>query len=53
MKKFLFKLRWVVDYYIIYFTYNPHKIKRYHDYMVNRYGNKYTEIFTGDEDSSK
>jgi hypothetical protein len=53
MKKYLFNLGWLFDYYVIYFTYNPNKIKRYHEYMSKKYGNKYTDLFTEPEEDSK
>jgi hypothetical protein len=53
MKKLLFNLGWLFDFYVIYFTYSPRKIQRYHEYMTKRYGNKYTDLFTGPEEGSK
>lgn len=53
MKKFLFNLSWLFDYFVIYFTYNPNKIQRYHRYMIKRYGKKYTDLFTEPEEDSK
>ena len=53
MKKFLFNLGWLFDYYVIYFTYNSFKIKRYHEYMSKKYGNKYTDLFTEPDEDSK
>ena len=53
MKKFLFNLRWFFDFYVIYFTYNPGKIKRYHEYMTNKYGNKYVDLFSDGDGESK
>jgi hypothetical protein len=53
MKKLLFNIKWLFDFYVIYFTYNPRKIQRYHEYMTKRYGNKYTDLFTGPEEDSK
>ena len=53
MKKFLFNLRWLFDYYLIYFTYNPKKIQRYHKYMIKRYGNRYVDLFSDGEGESK
>lgn len=47
MKKFLFNLQWWFDYHVIYFTYNTYKINRYHNYMIKKYGEKYTDLFTG------
>ena len=53
MKKFLFNLHWLFDFYVIYFTYNPRKIQRYHEYMTKRYGNKYVDLFTDPDGDSK
>jgi hypothetical protein len=53
MKKYLFNLGWLFDFYVIYFTYNPNKIQRYHEYMTKKYGNKYTDLFTEPEEGSK
>jgi hypothetical protein len=53
MKKFLFNLGWLFDYYVIYFTYNPNKIQRYHEYMTKRYGKRYIDLFSEPEDESK
>jgi hypothetical protein len=53
MKKFLFNLRWFFDFYVIYFTYNPSKIKRYHEYMTKKYGNKYVDLFSDGDGESK
>jgi hypothetical protein len=53
MKKFLFNLRWLFDFYVIYFTYNPSKIKRYHQYMTKKYGDKYVDLFSDGNDSNK
>ena len=47
MKKFLFNLGWIIDYYLIYFLYNTRKIQRYHNYMTLKYGKKYTDLFNG------
>ena len=53
MKKFLFNLRWLFDYYVIYFTYNPKKIQRYHRYMTKKYGNKYADLFSDRDGDGK
>ena len=53
MKKFLFNLGWLFDYYVIYFTYNPNKIQRYHEYMTKRYGKRYIDLFSEPEDETK
>lgn len=41
MKKLLQKIDWIIDYYFIYFLYNTNKIDRYHDYMKNKWKEKY------------
>lgn len=53
MKKFLFNLRWLFDFYVIYFTYNPQKIKRYHIYMTKKYGEKYVNLFEDRDGDNK
>lgn len=53
MKKFLFNLRWLFDYYVIYFVHNPRKIQRYHKYMIDRYGNRYIDLFSDKDGESK
>lgn len=52
-EKLLFNLKWIVDYYFIYFLYNDRKIKAYHHYMTRRYGHKYTDLFTNREGESQ
>ena len=42
MKKILNKIDWIWDYYFVYFLYNANKIKRYHNYMAGKWGEKYT-----------
>ncbi len=37
MKKTLEKLEWIIDYYLVYFLYNPNKIDRYHEFMLNKW----------------
>ncbi len=37
MKNLLAKLEWILDYYVLYFTYNPNKIDRYHTYMDEKW----------------
>lgn len=43
MKKFRLYLKWLIDYYFIYFLYNERKIILYHHYMTRKYGKKYTD----------
>lgn len=52
-EKLLFNLKWIVDYYFIYFLYNGRKIKAYHHYMTRRYGNRYTDLFNNREGESQ
>jgi hypothetical protein len=42
MKKFLRELDWKWDYYFVIFLYNPNKVDRYHLYMINKWGRRYT-----------
>jgi hypothetical protein len=51
--RLLFNLKWIVDYYFIYFLYNDRKIKAYHHYMTRRYGNRYTDLFNNGEGESQ
>ncbi len=37
MKGIIKKMDWFFDYYIAYFLYNPHKIDKYHAYMLNKW----------------
>lgn len=48
-EKLLFNLKWIIDYYFIYFLYNGRKIKAYHHYMTRRYGHKYTDLFNNQD----
>jgi hypothetical protein len=52
-EKLLFNLKWIIDYYFIYFLYNDRKIKAYHHYMTRKYGNKYTDLFTNRDGESQ
>ena len=35
--RFLKKLEWMIDYYLVYFLYNEKKRNRYHKYMKSKY----------------
>jgi hypothetical protein len=37
------EIKWIFDYYIAYFTYKTDKLDRYHDYMIQKWGKKYTD----------
>jgi hypothetical protein len=37
------RIAWIIDYYFLYFMYNPRKIDRYHQRMINKYGDKYMD----------
>lgn len=37
MKQFISRVEWISDYYVLYFLYNPNKIERYYQYMVNKW----------------
>lgn len=41
MKNVIQLILWKIDFYIIYFLYNPKKLYRYHKYMLTRWGKKY------------
>jgi hypothetical protein len=41
MKKLLFQLGWIFNYYFGYFFYKDYEKHRYHMYMFNKYGEKY------------
>lgn len=43
MKKILDKIEWIFDYYFAWITYNGYKFDKYHEYMVKRWGEKYTK----------
>jgi hypothetical protein len=43
MRKFLKELEWKIDYYLVIFLYNPNKTYRYHKYMTDKWGTRYTE----------
>lgn len=45
MKRLLTKVEWIFDYYIAYLLYNPRKFDRYHDYMKQKWGEKYTKTY--------
>jgi hypothetical protein len=53
MRKLRYNIGWILDYYFIYFLYNDRKIKAYHHYMIRKYGDKYTNLFSKREDESK
>jgi hypothetical protein len=42
MRKFLKELDWKFDYYFVIFLYNPNKSNRYHKYMTDKWGSRYT-----------
>lgn len=42
MTKFLKELEWKIDYYLVIFLYNPNKTHRYHKYMTDKWGTRYT-----------
>ena len=48
-KKLLTKIEWALDYYIVYFLYNPHKHNEYIRYMINKWGDKYKTKLNGDK----
>ncbi len=37
MKKITDKLEWIFDYYIAYFLYNPNKIDRYNQFLIEKW----------------
>lgn len=45
MKKILTKIEWIFDYYFAWMTYNGYKLHKYHKYMVNKWGERYTKKF--------
>lgn len=47
------RLKWIVDYYFIYFLYTDRKIRSYHRYMTKKYGNRYTDLFNNREERSQ
>jgi hypothetical protein len=48
-----YRLKWIIDYYIVYFLYNNRKIHRYHQYMSDKYGNRYVDLFNNREGKSQ
>jgi hypothetical protein len=42
MKKFFKEIDWRIDYYFVYFLYNSNKVHRYHRYMIDKWGARYT-----------
>ena len=42
MKKFFKEIEWRIDYYFVIFLYNPNKVHRYHRYMIDKWGTRYT-----------
>ena len=40
-RKILKKLDWIWDFYFSYLLYNSSKLTIYHNYMVNKWGDKY------------
>lgn len=37
MKRLINKLEWIIDYYFVYFLYNPQKIERYYNYLNDKW----------------
>jgi hypothetical protein len=37
MKRLINKLEWIIDYYFVYFLYNPQKIDRYYNYLDDKW----------------
>jgi len=37
MKRLIHKLEWIIDYYFVYFLYNPQKIDRYYNYLNDKW----------------
>lgn len=37
MKRLINKLEWIIDYYFVYFLYNPQKIDRYYNYLNDKW----------------
>ena len=44
MKKFLKEVEFKFDYYFVIFLYNSSKVHRYHKYMTDKWGSKYTGL---------
>lgn len=44
-------LSWIIDFYFLYFLYNERKLHRYHDYMTNKWGEKYIKTHHMDDRS--
>jgi hypothetical protein len=42
LKQFLTEIDWRWDYYFLIFLYNPNKVHRYHKYMTDKWGDRYT-----------
>lgn len=42
MKKLIKEIEWWVDYHLMIFLYNPHKVHRYHKWMTDKWGKRYT-----------
>lgn len=42
LKQFLTEIDWRFDYYFVIFLYNPNKVNRYHRYMIEKWGDRYT-----------
>lgn len=42
LKKLFTEISWRWDYYFLIFLYNPHKVNRYHRYMIDKWGERYT-----------
>lgn len=42
MSKLIHKITWYLDYYFVYFLYNPRKRQRYHKMMLQKWGEKYS-----------
>lgn len=42
LKKFLMEIDWRWDYYFVIFLFSPKKVNRYHRYMIEKWGERYT-----------
>jgi hypothetical protein len=42
-KKLIERLRWICDYYLVYFLYSTNKVERYHKWMKKKWGEKYKD----------
>lgn len=45
IKWLMVEVEWIFDFYFAWMTYNGRKLHRYHEYMIKRWGTRYTKLY--------